>query len=135
MLPCVGHLPGLHTKNLFLRDKKKKGLWLLSVRHDKDINLNDLSKKLGISGGLRFADESVLLEKLGVRQGCVTAFALINDVKNEVKFLVDSKLINGNQEYVYFHPLENSATTGISPSDFRKFLSSIDHEATEIDFD
>lgn len=135
MMPHVGHLPGLHTKNLFLRDKKKKGLWLLSVRHDKDVNLNDLAKKISISGGLRLADEAILLEKLGVRQGCVTAFALINDVKNEVKFLVDSQLLNGNQERIYLHPLENSATTGISPSDFKKFLKAVGHDPTLVDFD
>lgn len=135
MIPHVGHLPGLHTKNLFLKDKKKKGLWLLSVRHDKDVNLNDLAKKLSISGGLRLADETILLEKLGVRQGCVTAFALINDVKNEVKFLVDSQLLNGSQERIYLHPLENSATTGISPSDFKKFLKAVGHDPTLVDFD
>ncbi|KAB5518309.1 hypothetical protein PHYPO_G00164230 [Pangasianodon hypophthalmus] len=66
MMPHVQHLHGAVTKNLFLKDKKKKGLWLVSVRHDRQVNLNDLAKKLGVgSGNLRFADEAAMLEKLG----------------------------------------------------------------------
>ena len=43
-----GKVTGGIAKNLFLRDKKKKGLWLFSARHDLDVKLNDLSKKVGI---------------------------------------------------------------------------------------
>jgi len=134
MMPYVGHLPGAHTKNLFMRDKKK-GLWLLAARHDANVSLNDLAKKVGAGGGLRLADEKVLQETLGVRQGCVTAFALINDPSNKVKFIIDSKLLNGSYEKVYFHPLENSATTGISPTDFLRFLLGIGHEHLVVDLE
>ncbi|KAF4071326.1 hypothetical protein AMELA_G00272000 [Ameiurus melas] len=57
MMPHVQHLNGAVTKNLFLKDKKKKSLWLVSVRHDRQVNLNALAKKLGVgSGTLRSAD-------------------------------------------------------------------------------
>lgn len=128
-MPHVGHLPGLHTKNLFLRDKKK-GLWLFSCCHDLQVNLADLAKRVGAPGGLRLADELILREKLGVRQGCVTAFALINDRNNDVRFILDEKLLDG--EKLYFHPLENSATTGINPSDFLKFLNAIGHDPLRV---
>merc|ERR1719226_374422 len=77
MLPYLKGLTGAVCKNLFLKDKKKN-LFLLSAVHDKEIKLNDVAKAVGAKE-LRFADENVLLEKLGVTQGCVTAFALIND--------------------------------------------------------
>uniref|UniRef100_UPI00398F0D67 prolyl-tRNA synthetase associated domain-containing protein 1 isoform X2 n=1 Tax=Pristiophorus japonicus TaxID=55135 RepID=UPI00398F0D67 len=69
MMPYVQHLKGAHSKNLFLKDKKKKCLWLVTVLHNRQVNLNDLAKKLGSgSGNLRFADEGTMLEKLKVGQ-------------------------------------------------------------------
>ncbi|XP_072771300.1 prolyl-tRNA synthetase associated domain-containing protein 1 isoform X2 [Nerophis lumbriciformis] len=68
MMPHLQDVDGVVTKNLFLKDKKKKSLWLVSARHDRQVNLNDLAKKLGVgSGNLRFADEATMLDKLKVR--------------------------------------------------------------------
>ncbi|XP_074643158.1 putative prolyl-tRNA synthetase associated domain-containing protein 1 [Tubulanus polymorphus] len=135
MMEHVGHLKGAVTKNLFLSDKKKK-LYLFSALHNRDIKLNELAKKIGAaSGGIRFADESVLFEKLGVKQGCVTAFALINDVAGDVKFCIDADLINGTYDTIYFHPLDNAASSGISPEDFKKFLTAVKHEPLSVSFD
>jgi len=33
MMPHVSHLPGVISKNLLVRDKKKKGLWLVTAPH------------------------------------------------------------------------------------------------------
>lgn len=135
MMEHVGHLPGMCAKNLFMRDKKKKGHWLLSARHDRPINLNELAKKLDAKGGLRLADESVLLEKLGVTQGCVTPFALINDQNKAVTFVIDDDLLNGGHQEIYFHPMTNAATAGIAPDDLKKFLISVKHEPVSITFE
>ncbi|KPP78752.1 prolyl-tRNA synthetase associated domain-containing protein 1-like [Scleropages formosus] len=129
MMPHVEHLSGAITKNLFLKDKKKKGLWLVSARHDRQVNLNDLAKKLGVgSGNLRFADESTMLEKLRVGQGCATALALFCDKETSVKFVLDSDLVDGGHERVYFHPMTNAATMGLKPEDLLKFLKATGHE-------
>jgi len=133
-MPHVKHEPGIHCKNLFLRDKKKR-LWLFAGRHDLEVRLNELAKKVGASGGLRFADESVLVEKLGVRQGCVTVYALINDKKNDVKLILDSALIERAHPRIFFHPLTNAASTGISPEDLIKFLDAINHKPLLINLD
>jgi hypothetical protein len=134
MMPHVQHLPGLHAKNLLLRDKKKKGLWLVTARHNAEINLADLAKRLGAPGGLRMADESVLESTLGVGRGCVTPLALINDVSGSVRCVVDSMLLDEQHERVYFHPLVNSATTGLSPRDFKRFLEAVNHEPVVLEF-
>ncbi len=42
---CV-YIPGQHTKNLFLKDKKG-GLWLVVAREDQRVDLNGLAKLLG----------------------------------------------------------------------------------------
>lgn len=136
MMPHVQHLNGAVTKNLFLKDKKKKGLWLVSVRHDRQVNLNDLAKKLGVgSGNLRFADEAAMLEKLRVGQGCATALALFCDKDQGVRFVLDSDLADGGHERVYFHPMTNAATLGLKPDDLMRFLKETGHEPILYSFD
>ncbi|XP_060043239.1 prolyl-tRNA synthetase associated domain-containing protein 1 isoform X1 [Erinaceus europaeus] len=135
MMPHVQHLKGAHSKNLFLKDKKKKGYWLVTVLHDRQINLNDLAKKLGLgSGNLRFADETAMLEKLRVRQGCATPMALFCD-DGDVKFVLDSAFLEGGHEKVYFHPMTNAATMGLSPEDFLTFVKKTGHDPIILNFD
>ena len=91
MMEHLTDIDGLVTKNLFLKDKKKK-LWLLTAVHSKDVKLAEVGKKVGAPGGLRFADESIMIEKLGVEQGCCTPLSLINDEQKDVRFIVDADL-------------------------------------------
>lgn len=132
MMPYVQKLDGIVSKNLFLKDKKKK-LYLLSTEHSRVVTLNDIAKQVGASGGLRLADESVLFEHLGVKQGCVTAYALINDIKCNVKFLCDADMLLPGK-MVYFHPLSNAATTGMTAENFQRFLDHIQHKPLPVQF-
>jgi len=129
MMPYVKHLPGAVCKNLFLKDKQKN-FYLLSAKFDRDIKLSEVGKAVGAKD-LRFGDENVMLELLGVKQGAVTAYALVNDRQKRVKFLVDKQLVDGSHEAVCFHPLVNTATTKISSKDFNKFLYLTKHEVRQ----
>ena len=131
MMPYLKDVEGAICKNLFLKDKKKN-FYLLSARHDKEVKLNDVAKAIGAKE-LRFADENVMFDMLGVRQGCVTAYALVNDTQKLAKFIVDKTLLDQSKsKSVNFHPLVNTATTGISCQDFKKFLSLTGHVVLEI---
>ncbi|XP_064118292.1 uncharacterized protein LOC135223616 isoform X1 [Macrobrachium nipponense] len=132
LMKNVSLMPGLHMKNLFLKDKKKN-LYLLSARHNAEVKLNEVGKQMGVKE-LRFGDESVMFDVLGVKQGCVTAYALINDKNHQVKFLLDSEALDERHEYINFHPLSNAATLGISPANLKKFLSHTGHEPTLLTF-
>ncbi|NXF75211.1 PRXD1 protein, partial [Sclerurus mexicanus] len=135
MMPHVQHMKGAHTKNLFLKDKKKKGFWLVTVLHNRQVNLNELAKRLGLgSGSLRFAEENAMLEKLKVGQGCATPLALFCD-QGDVRLVLDAALLEGGHHKVYFHPMTNSATMGLSPDDFLKFVRSTGHEPIILHFD
>ena len=68
----------------------------------------------------------------GVKQGCVTALALANNPACDVTFIVDDALLSDRFEKVFFHPLVNSATTGMSPADFKKFLNHTGHKTIPI---
>ncbi|KAK4321467.1 hypothetical protein Pmani_007727 [Petrolisthes manimaculis] len=127
------NIPGLHMKNLFLKDKKKKDLYLLSARHNVEVKLNDVAKQVGVKE-LRFADESVMQEVIGVAQGCVTPFALANDKEHKVTMLLDLVALEPSHLYVNFHPLTNSATMGVSPKDLHRFLEATGHEPKLLNF-
>ena len=123
-------LPGAHTKNLFLKDKKGQ-LWLISARQDTVIPLNRLHPVIG-SDRLSFGSAELMVETLGVTPGSVTAFGLINDRDHRVRFVLDKAL--DDAELVNFHPLTNTATTAVSRDGFRRFLEAIGVEPMVVDF-
>ena len=123
-------MPGAHTKNLFLKDKKGR-LWLISARQDTVVDLKRAPKTIG-SDKLSFGNEALLYETLGVRGGSVTALGLINDPDRRVTFILDKALWDA--EIVNFHPLTNTATTGLAQADFRRFLTLIGRQPMVVDF-
>lgn len=125
-----GAIHGHHTKNLFLKDKKGR-LFLVSALESTRIDLKRLHETLGASGRLSFGSAELLLEKLGVAPGSVTAFAVINDRAREVTMVLDARLMSG--EPMNFHPLVNTATLGIARDDMLRFLRATGHEPMIVD--
>ena len=123
-------LPGAHTKNLFLKDAKDQ-LWLISAEGHAQIDLKRLPAVIG-SARLSFGNAALMEETLGVTPGSVTAFGLINDKDHRVRFVLDATLADA--EIVNFHPLTNTATTGVSQTGFRKFLAALGVEPLVVDF-
>jgi len=123
-------MPGAHTKNLFLKDKKGR-LWLISARQDTVIDLKAAPRTIG-SDRVSFGNEPLMYETLGVRPGSVTALGLINDVDRRVTFVIDKRLWDA--DIVNFHPLTNTATTALTQAAFRRFMSEIGREPLVIDF-
>ena len=123
-------LPGGHTKNLFLRDRKGRFV-LVSALGDTPIRVNRLHKLIPCHR-LSFAREGDLLAALGVRPGSVTAFALMNDTDGKVTFVLDAALLATDP--VNFHPLKNDATTAIARDDLLKFAKATGHDPLIVDF-
>ena len=129
-LELKASMPGAHTKNLFLKDKKGR-LWLISARQDTVIDLKRADKWIG-SARLSFGNEALLWDTLGVRPGSVTALGLINDGDRRVTFVLDQALWDA--DVVNFHPLTNTATTALTQAAFRRFLTLIGREPIVVDF-
>ena len=125
-----GKLEGGHSKNLFLRDKKKNN-FLITACEDQKIDLKDLEKKLGTSR-LSFGSPDRLYEFLGVKPGSVSPLALINDQQNKVSFYIDKNLLK--EKILNFHPLINNLTISLKTKDFEKFLHSIKRAYNELFF-
>ncbi|MBS0386437.1 MAG: prolyl-tRNA synthetase associated domain-containing protein [Proteobacteria bacterium] len=124
-------MPGGHTKNLFLKDKKG-ALFLLSALSDTQIDLNAVSKLIG-AARFSFGNAELLMQHLGVTPGSVTLFALINDGEGKVRLILDEGLFA--HDLVNFHPLSNDATTAVSPADMLKFARATGHEPIRLAFD
>lgn len=129
-LELKAQMPGVHTKNLFLKDKKGR-LWLISAAQDTVIDLKRAPSLMG-SDRLSFGNETLMFETLGVRPGSVTALGLINDVDRRVTFVLDRRLHEA--AIVNFHPLTNTATTALDQTGFLRFLSLLDREPVVVDF-
>lgn len=118
--------PGGHFKNLFLKDRKDR-LWLIVALEETEIRLNRLYRRLDGADRLSFASAELMDGVLGVKPGSVTPLALVNDREKRVTAVFDEGLLA--HERLYFHPLDNRATTALSKSDFLKFLEACGHEA------
>ena len=130
-LELKASMPGAHTKNLFLKDKKGR-LWLISARQDTVVDLKRAPKTIG-SDRLSFGNEGLMYETLGLTPGSVTALGLINDPEQRVTFVLDKALWDA--EIVNFHPLTNTATTALGQAAFRLFLALIGREPMVVDFE
>ena len=123
-------IPGAHTKNLFLKDAKGR-LWLISAQDDTAIDLKRLHTVIG-SARLSFGSAELMEQTLGVTPGSVTAFGLVNDVERRLTFVLDRRLAQA--ERVNFHPLTNTATTGVSREGFAAFLAALGVTPIVVDF-
>lgn len=127
----IGHLPGGHVKNLFLKDKKDR-IWLVTVLDERRVDLNALAKRLG-AGRLSFGKEPLLAEVLGVTPGSVTPLGTINDRNGRVTVVLDQALMACAE--INCHPLVNTATVVMASDDLRRFFRATGHEPMELDFD
>src|SRR5437762_2856704 len=119
-----GTIPGGHTKNLFLKDKKG-ALFLVTALEDAAIELKSLHRLLGASGRFSFGSADLMMETLGVTPGAVMPFGAINDTAQRVTVVLDAALME--HAVINAHPLTNSMTTSIARDDLVKFLESTGH--------
>ncbi|WP_371328862.1 prolyl-tRNA synthetase associated domain-containing protein [Stappia sp. TSB10GB4] len=119
-------MPGGHTKNLFLKDKKGR-IFLVVALHDTEIDLKSIHQRIGAQGRVSFGKPDLLMEVLGVPPGSVTPLALINDRDAQrVTPIFDATMME--VEPLNFHPLENTATTTISRQGLLAFARACGHE-------
>jgi Ala-tRNA(Pro) deacylase len=105
----MSRVPGVHSKNLFLRDKKGT-LFLIVASEDAAIELKSLHRVLGASGRFSFGSADLLRETLGVGPGSV---------------MLDAAMMA--HAVLNFHPLSNTGTTTISREGLVKFLEATGH--------
>jgi Ala-tRNA(Pro) deacylase len=115
---------GVHTKNLFLRDKKGRRHWLLVTLCEKAVDLKALAPRVG-ADNLSLGSPERLARFLGVAPGAVTLFGLVNDPDHAVELIVDRDVWEA--ESLRSHPLVNTATLVLPRSAVEAFLGLTGH--------
>lgn len=119
-----GEIPGGHTKNLFLKDKKDN-YFLVTVDEEATVDLKQIHHLIGAASRVSFGKPEMLMELLGVVPGAVTVFGLVNDAGRRVKVILDAALMEN--AVINAHPLTNEATTSIAAADLLKFIEATGH--------
>lgn len=117
-------LPGGHTKNLFLKDKKG-AYFLVTLEENAVVDLKTIHTLIGASGRVSFGKPEALMDLLGVIPGAVTVLAAINDTEHQVTIVLDAPLME--YDVINGHPLSNDATTSLAREDLLTFLAHTGH--------
>ncbi|MGE7369546.1 prolyl-tRNA synthetase associated domain-containing protein [Neorhizobium sp. NPDC001467] len=118
-------IPGAHTKNLFVKDKKDR-YFVVTVEERAEVDLKNVHKIIGASSRVSFGRPEKMVEFLGVVPGSVTVFAAFNDRQHNVTFVIDEALMA--YDIINGHPLSNDATTSVATSDLMRFFQATGHE-------
>ena len=120
----VPPLPGVHTKNLFLRDGKGRRHFLVVVEGAMQVDLKSLRGILGVDK-LGMASPERLEKYLGVEPGAVTLLGVINDRERAVELVFDRALWSADA--LQCHPLVNTATLVLARADVERLLERTGH--------
>ena len=112
-------LPGLGVKNLFIKDAGKQ-YWLVVLPAERSVDTKILATTIGAKR-ISFGSADDLVRILGVEPGSVTPLAMINDREKQVRLVLDAAMLDA--EAVLVHPLVNTATLIMPPSDLLRFLA------------
>jgi Ala-tRNA(Pro) deacylase len=119
----------LHTKNLFLRDKKGRRHWLLVTTCAKAVDLKGVAGLIG-ADNLSLGSPDRLRTYLGVTPGSVTILGLVNDPGHQVELLIDADVWAAGA--ITAHPLVNTATLVLPHDGVERFLAATGHVPTLI---
>ncbi len=114
----------VHTKNLFLRDKRGRRHVLLVTTCSKSVNLRAFADQVG-ADNLSFASPERLGRYLGVTPGAVTLLGLATDAAGAVELYVDDDVWRAPR--IHAHPLVNTATLVLGHDDVARFLAHTGH--------
>ena len=129
-LHLKAEIPGIHCRNLFLKDKKG-AMFLITAANETEIDLKSLSQRLNC-GRLSFASKERLMEYLGIYPGAVTPFAAINDKTHAVNIVLDQTMMSADT--INVHPLDNAMTIGLAPDGLMKFFNHTGHKPQTLAF-
>ena len=111
------------TKNLFLRDKKKREYYLVTLPCHKPIDLEVLKNNIP-SRRLSFCSEAELESMLGVKSGSVNPLCIFNDIDKKVVMVFDQSMAG---QKIGIHPMSNDATIIVKFEDILSLIQASDH--------
>ena len=114
-----GHIPGRHIKNMFMQDSITKQFFLVSIPSENRLDMKKFRKLMNFKK-IRFASAENLKIHLGLTPGAVSPLGLINNIENNVIFIVDEVIWEA--EKVVIHPNVNNESLELSQQAFHDII-------------
>ncbi len=118
-----------HCKNIFLCNRQKTDFFLLLIAREKAFKTKEISSQLSVSR-LSFASSELLLEKLNLTPGAVSAMALLFDETNSVRVLIDEDIKSWDD--IVVHPAVNTASVMLKTKDLIRYIEHVGNEITYV---
>lgn len=121
-------MPGIATKNLFL--KKGKKYFMVTMASTKHCPMKALSQAIGAKNA-SFASAQRLDEVLGIKPGAVGLLALLNDKEAKTRVFVDKDLLEA--DWLRSHPGVNDWTLCVPTAAVPKIMEHTGHSWQSLD--
>ena len=115
----TNHIPGLRTKNLFLRDESGR-FYLVCMPGAQRLDLKRLKQYLKVKN-LFFASPEELFAELHLKPGSVSPLAMI--YTRNTRLLIDSEVWSAAE--VGVHPNKNTSTLVLTHDSLARFCSTL----------
>lgn len=117
-------IPGYRVKSLLLRNKKATNFYMVVLPDSKKLDTN-IVRAVYNDSKMSFVDEETMMQKIGLKPGSVSPFALVNNLERDIRVVFDSEL---QEKLVGFHPLQNDNTIVLEMTELEKFLENLEVE-------
>lgn len=111
--------PECDAKNLFVRDDKRKGYYLITVKGAKRVDLKEFRKAYGLRP-LTFASAEDLDAMMHLKPGSVTPLGLLEDSASKITLYLDEEFGSG---LIGIHPCDNTSTVWIKAPELVRILA------------
>ncbi len=123
-------MEGVRTKSMFLTNKKKRNFYLVIMDDDKRLDMSEFGEIVD-NKRIKMASEESLKEKMNLSAGMVSIFGLLNNTEKDIEVFIQKKIIS--EEWMTFHPNDNTKTLFIKTADMFTFIKSVGFEYQIID--
>lgn len=117
-------IPGQRVKSLLIRNKKATNFYMIVLEDDKKLETNKI-REIFDDSKMSFFEEELMIEKIWLKPGSVSPFALINNKDRDIRVVFDKAL---KWIQIWFHPLQNDNTVVLQMNDVEKFLEHLGFE-------
>jgi len=117
----IQKIPGVRTKNLFLKDNEGK-FYLVCLPGEKKLDMKKLKSELNVKN-LEFASPEELKSELNLTPGSVSIFGMINSKTKSTTLIIDKEVWDA--EIIGSHPNINTETLEIKNKDLKKYIDSL----------
>lgn len=112
-------IPWKRVKSLLIANKKATNFYMVVLWEDKKLETNKI-REIFNDSKMSFVCEEIMIQKIWLKPGSVSPFAIINNLQKDIKVVFDLEL---KDSVVWFHPWQNDNTTVINMKDMEKFLN------------